>query len=204
MVESNQAAKKEYITAKKDEEETIELLQLKAKQRASPFLHKQRTWEDEDHMTIPKDILKGIVEELGFLSPSIIQGVAIPMITRKDENGEHINLIAQSKNGSGKTGAFTIGTVLRVDPKVQKTQVLVVCHIRELSQQIADVYEKITKFTDITVSNFTNSGKANDAHIVVTTLGALKNGLTGRKQSFDLSQLRCLVIDEVDFFFSGN
>lgn len=55
------------------------------------------------------------------------------MITRKDENGEFINLIAQSKNGSGKTGAFTIGTVLRVDPKIAKTQILVVCHIRELS-----------------------------------------------------------------------
>lgn len=54
------------------------------------------------------------------------------MITRKDENNDFINLIAQSKNGSGKTGAFTIGTVLRVDPKIQKTQVLVVCHIREL------------------------------------------------------------------------
>jgi superfamily II DNA/RNA helicase len=54
------------------------------------------------------------------------------MITRKDENNDFINLVAQSKNGSGKTGAFTIGTVLRVDPKIQKTQVLVVCHIREL------------------------------------------------------------------------
>jgi hypothetical protein len=43
------------------------------------------------------------------------------MITRKDENDDFINLIAQSKNGSGKTGAFTIGTVLRVDPKIQKT-----------------------------------------------------------------------------------
>lgn len=71
MVDS-QPAKKQYVTASKDEEETIELLNLKSKQRASPFLHKQRTWEDEDHYAIPKDILKGIVEELGFLSPSII------------------------------------------------------------------------------------------------------------------------------------
>lgn len=56
-----------------------------------------------------------------------------------------------------------------------------VCHIRELSSQIADVYEKITKFTDITVSNYTATGKVNDAHIVITTLGSLKNALTGRK-----------------------
>lgn len=155
-------------------------------------------------MAIPKDILKGIVEELGFLSPSIIQGVAIPMITRKDENDDFINLIAQSKNGSGKTGAFTIGTVLRVDSKIQKTQVLVVCHIRELCTQISEVYEKITKFTDIKVSNYTLTGKINDAHIVVTTLGSLKNALQSRVKVIDLQSLRCLVIDEVDFFFSNN
>jgi len=54
------------------------------------------------------------------------------MIIRAHE-GEYVNLIAQSKNGSGKTGAFAIGSVLRVDPKIPKTQVLVICHIRELS-----------------------------------------------------------------------
>ncbi len=115
------------------------------------------------------------------MSPSIIQGIAIPYITKKDDEGNFINLIAQSKNGSGKTGAFTIGTVLRIDPSIKKTQVLVLCHIRELCQQIADVYEKITKFTDITVSNYTATGKAGDAHIVVTTLGMLKNALNNTR-----------------------
>jgi ATP-dependent RNA helicase DDX19/DBP5 len=91
-----------------------------------------------------------------------------------------------------------------VDPKIPKTQVLVLCHIRELSQQIAEVYEKITKFTDITVCNYTATGKANDAHIVVTTLGMLKNALNNRTKVLDLSAMRVLVIDEVDFFFSGS
>ena len=86
----------------------------------------------------------------------------------------HIDLIAQSKNGSGKTGAFSIGSLLRVDPKIQKPQVLCVCHVRELSSQIAEVYEKITKFSDITVTNFTATGKAEGCHVVVTTLGKLQ------------------------------
>jgi ATP-dependent RNA helicase DDX19/DBP5 len=51
----------------------------------------------------------------------------------KPIKGVHIDLIAQSKNGSGKTGAFTIGSVLRVDPKIPKPQVLCICHVRELS-----------------------------------------------------------------------
>jgi superfamily II DNA/RNA helicase len=53
--------------------------------------------------------------------PSGIQGYAIPIITKTDSEGDFVSLIAQSKNGSGKTGAFTIGSVLRVDPKLPKT-----------------------------------------------------------------------------------
>lgn len=112
-------------------------------------------------------------------------------------------MIAQSKNGSGKTGAFTIGSVLRVDPKIPKTQVLVLTHIRELSAQIADVYSKICKFSDIKVENHTATNKCNDAHIVVMTLGGLNKALNSRQKVLDLSELRVVVIDEVDYFFSA-
>ena len=87
-----------------------------------------------------------------------------------------------------------------------KPQVLCVCHVRELSSQIAEVYEKITKFSDITVTNYTATGKAEGAHIVVTTLGKLTNALKsqrGKKGStLDLSALRCFVVDEADVFFN--
>jgi superfamily II DNA/RNA helicase len=196
--------KKEFTKLGKGECETVEQLDLKKtkiRPRAVDYLSKQRTWEDEEYFKIPKDILKGIVEELGFSVPSSIQGFAIPIIA-KCENGDYSNIIAQSKNGSGKTGAFSIGSVLRVDPKIQKPQVLVLCHIRELCAQIADVYEKICKFSDITVTNHAVSGKA-DANIVIMTLGGLKNCLDGKRRSLDLTALRCAVIDEVDYFFSA-
>lgn len=119
----------------------------------------------------------------------------------KPIKGVHIDLIAQSKNGSGKTGAFCIGSVLRVDPKIPKPQVLCICHVRELSSQTAQVYEKITKHTNITVTNYTTSGKSEGAMIVVTTLGKLNNALKGRKPTFDLSEVKCVVIDEADIFF---
>ena len=70
--------------------------------------------------------------------------------------------MAQGKNGSGKTGAFAIGTSLRVDPAIAKPQVLVLCHIRELTIQIADVYSKINKYTDTTVGNLAKNKK--DTH----------------------------------------
>ncbi len=92
-------------------------------------MSQKRTWDDDDHFSLPPEIKKGIVEELGFSKPSIIQAVAIPLIhntvdndTPEEEKSEqkYQNLIAQSKNGSGKTGAFTIGSVLRVDPSIPK------------------------------------------------------------------------------------
>ena len=135
------------------------------------------------------------------MKPSHIQAVAIPMIMQP-VSGVYHDLIAQSKNGSGKTGAFSIGTTLRVDPAVLKPQVLVLAHFRELSSQIADVYTALTKYTDIRVTNFSASGQV-DAHIVVTTLGKLANNFTKRGNSgkLDLSALKCIVFDETDVFF---
>lgn len=91
--------------------------------------------------------------------------------------------------------------MLRIDRKVLKPQVLVLAHVRELAQQIADVYSALTKNTDIQVSNFTVTGKA-DGHIVVSTIGKILNDFKSRKPLLDLSALQCIVIDEADFFFS--
>jgi len=51
--------------------------------------------------------------------------------------------------------------------------------------------------------NHTATGKVNDAHIVIMTLGGLKNALNSRTKVLDLSNLKVAVIDEVDFFFSA-
>ena len=135
------------------------------------------------------------------MRPSMIQGVAIPLIALPVEGVYH-DVIAQSKNGTGKTGAFSIGSTLRVDATIMKPQVLVITHVRELSSQIADVYTKLCKYTNINVSNFTVSGAYDNQHILVTTLGKLANNLKQRgKKKMDLSSLRCLVIDETDVFF---
>jgi len=78
--------------------------------------------------------------------------------------------------------------------------VLVLAHFRELSSQIASVYTKLNKHTNITVTNFTATGQTN-AHIIVTTLGKLDNNLKKRSGKIDLSALKCIVFDETDVFF---
>jgi hypothetical protein len=59
--------------------------------------------------------------------------VAIPLIVKTDYTNNFVNLIAQSKYGSGKTGAYSIGSTIRVDPSILKPQVLVICHIMDLA-----------------------------------------------------------------------
>ena len=93
-------------------------------------------WEDFEIFGIPDDILNNIVVELGFKKPSIIQSITIPMISKEPYHP----LIAQAKNGAGKTGSFSIGSTLRVDRSDKRTQVLVIVHTRELCNQISSVY----------------------------------------------------------------
>lgn len=182
--------------------ESVELIQNTHTQNVtSVFVNQRKSWDDENDFTIPPEIIRGILE-MDFIKPSHIQAVAIPMITNPVTDVYH-DLIAQSKNGSGKTGAFAIGTTLRVDPSVMKPQVLVLAHFRELSAQIADVYGKICKYSNINVTNFSATGKT-DAHIIVTTLGKLANSFTARgnkSKKLDLSALKCIVFDETDVFF---
>ena len=169
----------------------------------SPFINQQKSWDGpENEFEISPELIRGIVEELGFIKPSKIQGVAIPLICRPVDGSYH-DLIAQSKNGSGKTGAFSIGSTLRVDPAINKCQVLCIAHVRELSSQIADVYTKLCKYSNINVTNFTQSGIAEGNHIVVTTLGKLANNLKkrGNAGKLDLSELKCFIFDETDVFF---
>ena len=73
-------------------------------------------------------------------------------------------------------------------------------HFRELSAQIAEVYTRLNKYTNISVTNFTATGQTN-AQIIVSTLGKLDNNLKKRSGKIDLSQLRCIVFDETDVFF---
>ena len=100
----------------------------------SPFLSVQRTWDNKEHFDLPEDLLKGVTEK--WNRPSKIQGVAIPLIVNKNEEGVYDNLIAQSKNGSGKTGTYVIGSLLRVDRDVKSVQIVVLAHTRELGNQI--------------------------------------------------------------------
>lgn len=84
--------------------------------KISAFINQDKSWDDPQ-FNLPPNIKRGIIEELGWDRPSKIQNNAIPLIANPDEETkEYDNMIAQAKNGAGKSGAFIIGSLLRVDP----------------------------------------------------------------------------------------
>jgi len=92
-----------------------------------------------DEMTLPEALLRGIYAH-GFEQPSQIQQKAImPIADGRD-------LLAQAQSGTGKTGAFSIGSLCRIDPTLNAVQVIVLAPTRELADQIRKVATAISHY----------------------------------------------------------
>ena len=95
-------------------------------------------WDDFD---LDDNILRGIYSH-GFEKPSQIQQTAIlPIIEKHD-------VIAQAPSGTGKTGAFTISSLQRLDLSSNTTQVLILAPTHELVKQIYSVISSIGTMLD--------------------------------------------------------
>ena len=92
-----------------------------------------------DQLEIKENILRGIYA-YGFEKPSMIQHKAIPRVTAG------VDIIAQSQSGTGKTGAFSIGSMNRVDEDLKETQVMILSPTRELAEQTTNVIKEITSW----------------------------------------------------------
>lgn len=131
------------------ETEVVEPININPKiasKKISPFIKQDKSWDDEE-FNIPENIKRGIRDELHWDRPSKIQNNAIPLIAQPEEDSKEFeNVIAQAKNGAGKSGAFVIGSLLRVDPSIQKVQVIVIGHTRELVNQLEGVFRKAVHY----------------------------------------------------------
>ncbi|CAI4215548.1 unnamed protein product [Parascedosporium putredinis] len=93
---------------------------------------------------LKRDLLMGIFEA-GFEKPSPIQEEAIPVaLTGRD-------VLARAKNGTGKTAAFVIPALQRINPKVSKIQCLILVPTRELAMQTSHVCKSLGKHLGINV-----------------------------------------------------
>jgi len=134
---------------------------------------------------------------MNFKKPSKIQERALPLLLANPPQ----NMIAQSQSGTGKTAAFVLTILTRLDLSVLKPQALVLAPSRELTRQIEGVVRTVGQFVDglqvqVAVPGAVEKGKKIAAHVVVGTPGTVSD-LIKRKQ-FDVSQLKVLCLDEAD------
>ncbi len=144
------------------------------------------------------EILKA-VEALGFEEASPIQAAAIPVLM---EGGD---VVGQSQTGSGKTAAFAIPAIEKIDSTSKAVQVLVLCPTRELATQVAEEVHKLTAFTRGIHTVPIYGGASYDrqffelkkgVQIVIGTPGRLIDHLD--RGTLRLDELKVVILDEAD------
>ena len=157
--------------------------------------------ENFDNLGISDNILRGIYS-YGFEKPSSIQKKAIPVfLERKD-------IIAQAQSGTGKTGAFVIGSLCNIDITQKQTQLLILLPTHELVNQVYDVISEISKYLNIDIIKLiggtpvSNSIRELDSnpHIVIGSPGRILDMI--QRGKFKTNFLKMLVLDEADEILS--
>ncbi|KAK0712807.1 ATP-dependent RNA helicase DHH1 [Lasiosphaeria miniovina] len=155
-----------------------------------------------EDMELRRELLMGIFGA-GFEQPSPIQEEAIPAaLVGKD-------ILARAKNGTGKTAAFVIPALQRINPKVSKIQCLILVPTRELAMQTSQVCKTLGAYLDINVMVTTGGTGLRDdivrlqdpVHIVVGTPGRILD--LASKQVADLSECPMFIMDEADKLLSA-
>ncbi|KAA8998959.1 ATP-dependent RNA helicase DbpA [Affinibrenneria salicis] len=139
------------------------------------------------------------LSELGYSHMTPVQAAALPAILA----GRDVR--ARAQTGSGKTAAFGIGLLDKIEPTAFFTQALVLCPTRELADQVSKELRRLARFARnvkiLTLCGGQPIGPQLDSlahapHIVVGTPGRIQDHL--RKNSLRLDSLKVLVLDEAD------
>jgi ATP-dependent RNA helicase DeaD len=151
-----------------------------------------------DELALAPDILKGL-KAVGYENPSPIQEKSIPLLL----NGE--DLLGQAQTGTGKTAAFALPLLSRVDIAEQSPQILVLTPTRELCIQVAEACQTYSKFLKgfhiIPIYGGQSYGiqlkqLRRGVHMVVGTPGRIMDHI--RRGSLKLDKLKTIVLDEAD------
>lgn len=153
--------------------------------------------ENFEDLPLCPEVMKGI-EELGFSNLFPIQAQAIiPMLEGKD-------VIGQAQTGTGKTAAFGIPMVERVNPKIKGVQGLVLAPTRELAIQVAERLSRFSRYVTLKVLPVYGGEPIRKqirelrrgVHIVVGTPGRIIDHL--RRGTLNLVSTNIVVLDEAD------
>ena len=139
------------------------------------------------------------LQQLGYAQMTPIQAASLPLSLAGHD------LIAQAKTGSGKTAAFGLPLLTKLNPRNFAVQALVLCPTRELADQVTQEIRRLARGADnIKVLTLCGgspmrpqmSSLEHGAHVIVGTPGRIMDHL--QRSSLDLTQLTTLVLDEAD------
>jgi ATP-dependent RNA helicase DeaD len=146
---------------------------------------------------VPATIARAI-EQMGFVTPTEVQARAIPPLRRGED------LIGQAQTGTGKTAAFGIPIVEKIEPSSMHVQALVLTPTRELCVQVTDEIARIGRFRGIrTVAIYGGSsmdkqieGLKRGAQVVIGTPGRVLDLI--RRGELKLDRVHTVILDEAD------
>ncbi|AUS09073.1 ATP-dependent helicase [Laceyella sacchari] len=150
-----------------------------------------------DQFALSKEILKGI-QDIGFEEASPIQAECIPAVLRGED------VIGQAQTGTGKTAAFGIPVLERIDTSHQAVQAMILAPTRELAIQVSEEMRRIgrpKRVKTLPIYGGQAIGRQIKAlqqgvHVVIGTPGRLLDHL--RRGTIDTSSVEIMVLDEAD------
>jgi ATP-dependent RNA helicase DeaD len=151
-----------------------------------------------DDMNLSVPVMKAL-KDVGYESPSPIQAKTIPLVLAGKD------LVGQAQTGTGKTAAFALPLLSRIDLKKKIPQVLVLTPTRELAIQVAEAFQTYAKhikgFHVLPVyggQEYSTQLRPlkRGVHVVVGTPGRVMDHM--RRGTLKLDELECLVLDEAD------
>ncbi|TAE08297.1 MAG: DEAD/DEAH box helicase [Bacteroidetes bacterium] len=149
-------------------------------------------------LALSADVQQAIVD-MGFTEASPIQSQAIPHLL------EGRDVLGQAQTGTGKTAAFAIPALERLETNQKKPQVLVLCPTRELALQVSEEFKKLAKYKRDVFILAVYGGESIDrqikflqkgVQIVIGTPGRIMDHL--ERGTLQLDNIRTVVLDEAD------
>ncbi len=156
-----------------------------------------------EELGVSKKFVKGL-NDLNITIPTEIQNKVIPILLNSNTD-----LVGQAQTGTGKTAAYGLPLLHKVDPGQNKVQGLILCPTRELGQQIAKQLFRFTKYSAKIFAEAVYGGAPIErqlvalrkpTHIVVATPGRLIDLV--KREAVDLSNVKTVILDEADEMLS--
>jgi ATP-dependent RNA helicase DDX19/DBP5 len=171
----------------------VEVTLAEKQQDPNNPLYSVKTFQE---LNLDEALLKGLIN-LNFYKPSKIQERALPLLMLNPPT----NFIGQSQSGTGKTAAFTLNVLSRINLATTQPQALILAPSRELARQIVGVVQAMGQYMQnlmVTpaIPDPSKRGQKYEGQVIVGTPGTVVDLI--RRRFLDASGMRILVLDEAD------